>query len=158
MRNALRLTIVGILVLVPAIAGCAHAQARGSGSFGLGRAADPADVAREDIDVAPDGTGLPLGRGDAVDGADIFAASCMSCHGTAIRLSPKRWPYATTLFDYVRRAMPPKPGRQLNANELYPIVAYELYMNGALTQHELLDQTLLPRVKMPGAGDFVQDP
>jgi hypothetical protein len=138
--------------------GCTHASAQSHVTYGLGRPADPAEIARFDIDVAPDGTGLPQGRGDAVDGAALFATSCSGCHGTEVRLNPKRWPYATTLFDYVRRAMPPDHATHLSANDLYAITAYELNMNELLTPHELLDNTSLPRVRMPAAADFVQQP
>jgi hypothetical protein len=141
-----------------ATSACTHASAAGRAAYGLGHAADPAAVARIDIDVAPDGSGLPDGRGDAAHGAEIFAASCRACHGIAIRLDRQRWRYATTLFDFMRRAMPPGRTTQLSANDLYALTAYELFMNGIVQQDESLYRASLPRVKMPAVDDFIELP
>jgi len=139
------------------LSGCTHALTAPQPAYGLGHVADPNLVALENIDVAPDGSGLPDGRGDAADGAGVYAATCERCHAGAIRLDPKRWPYATTLFDYIRRAMPPDRAR-LSANDLYSITAYVLSMNGVLGQHELVDRLTLPHVQTPAVGDFIGQP
>ena len=121
-------------------------------TFGIGRPATPAEIAALDIDVGPDGAGLPPGRGTAADGAPIYAARCASCHGKTGKEGPNDilvgrlpgdafpfardpsapktigsyWPYATTVFDYIRRAMPPdKPG-SLRDDEVYNLVAFLL--------------------------------
>ena len=158
MRRGPQTLALAVLSLATLFTACTHASANATATRGLGRPADPADIVREDIDVAPDGTGLPAGRGDAVDGAAIYATSCRSCHGVAIRLDPQRWPYATTLFHYVRRAMPPPPAARLDAHGVYSIVAYELYLNGLARQDELFDATRLPRLRMPRVDDFVEQP
>ena len=121
-------------------------------SFGIGRPATPAEIAALDIDVGPDGAGLPPGRGTSADGAPIYAARCASCHGKTGKEGPNDvlvgrlpgdaftfardpkapktigsyWPYATTVFDYIRRAMPPDAPGSLKAIEVYGLVAYLL--------------------------------
>jgi S-disulfanyl-L-cysteine oxidoreductase SoxD len=155
MRSA-TLVIVAIAALIAA--GCVHTAGAAGPTYGLGRPADPAEIAALDIDVSPDGTGLPDGRGDAVDGAQTFAAACARCHGAAVRLDPQRWPYATTLFDYVRRAMPPDRSTRLRPNEVYAITAYELAVNGVIARGDVLDRTSLPRVTMPGLKAFFTPP
>jgi hypothetical protein len=158
MRNGPYVALTWTVLALVSASSCTHASAAGHATYGLGRAADPAAVARIDIDIAPDGTGLPDGRGDAAHGAEIFAASCRACHGIAIRLDRHRWRYATTLFDFMRRAMPPRRTAQLSANDFYALTAYELFMNGTLQQDESLDRASLPRVKMPGSTDFIEQP
>jgi cytochrome c len=131
------------------------------------------------IQVAPDGTGLPAGSGTAVEGKDVFASRCSSCHGangeggdgpalaggqgTLATPRPKRtvgsyWPYATTLWDYVNRAMPfNKPGT-LSENEVYAVAAYVLYLNDIIGERQTLDAKSLPLVRMPNRDGFVADP
>jgi cytochrome c len=151
--------------------------------FGIGRPATPAEIAALDIDVGPDGVGLPPGRGTAADGAPIYAARCASCHGKTGKEGPNDllvgrlpgdafpfakdprapktigsyWPYATTVFDYIRRAMPPdKPG-SLRDEEVYGLVAYLLSLNELIAPDAVVDAASLPKVKMPAHDRFVPD-
>ena len=152
-------------------------------TFGIGRPATPAEIAALDIDVGPDGVGLPPGRGTAADGAPIYAARCASCHGKTGKEGPNDllvgrlpgdafpfakdprapktigsyWPYATTVFDYIRRAMPPdKPG-SLRDEEVYGLVAYLLSLNELIAPDAVVDAASLPKVKMPAHDRFVPD-
>ncbi len=120
--------------------------------------------------VFPDGTGLPRGSGNAAAGKNLFAQRCAACHGPAGRGGPAGalvadprselrtvttyWPYATTLFDYVRRAMPYDAPGSLEAEEVYAVVAYILSEGNVIPSDERLDKTTLPRVVMPGRQRF----
>ena len=148
-----------------------------TGRFGFGKPATTAQITRLDIDVRPDGAGLPAGSGTAATGAVIFAATCAPCHGTGgtggpngalVTTTPapgKRpgnvignyWPYATTVFDYVRRAMPfNKPGSLTN-EAVYALTAYLLTANGILDEKTVLNAQTLPKVVMPAQKRFVPD-
>ena len=137
------------------------------------------DIAAWNIDVAPDGRGLPAGSGDVAVGAHVFAAQCAACHGaqgqgligdalvggqgTLASAKPKRtvgsyWPYATTLFDYIRRAMPYNAPESLSADDVYAVCAFLLNQNGIVPADTRLDAQSLPAVKMPNRGGFVVDP
>lgn len=155
--------------------------------FVLGRAATPDEIAALDIDVMPDGTGLPDGAGTAAGGADVYAARCASCHGpdgmTRVpgggvlvaegdrhafvdgsdpdaygeRTVGNYWPYATTLFDYVRRTMPyDRPG-SLTDDEVYAVVAWILWKNELVERDEVVDRSTLPQIEMPARNRFVPD-
>jgi len=151
--------------------------------LGIGRAATAAEIAKMDIDVMPDGRGLPDGKGTVAEGAKVYAAKCASCHGatgqggSAERLvgresgpnfnfatDPKLvktvgnyWPYATTLFDYTNRAMPFMQPGTLTANETYSLVAYILALNKIVAEDAVMDQTTLAKVVMPARDRFVID-
>ena len=151
--------------------------------FGIGRAATEAEVADWNVDVMPDGTGLPSGTGSVDAGRAIYAVQCQHCHGikgqgkpfdqlvgrieddafpfaqdpTLPRTIGSYWPYATTLFDYVRRAMPFERPGSLSDPEVYSLTAYLLYLNGLLETDELLDRDRLPRIVMPAQDRFVPD-
>jgi len=151
--------------------------------YGIGRAATPDEIKKLDIDVMPDGRGLPAGRGAVADGANIYAAKCRSCHGasgqggSAERLvgresgpnfnfatDPKLvktvgnyWPYATTLYDYTYRAMPFMQPGTLTPDETYALVAYILALNKIVPDDAVIDQTSLPKVVMPARARFVVD-
>ena len=151
--------------------------------FGIGRPATPAEIAALDIDVGPDGVGLPPGRGTAADGAPIYAARCAACHGKTGKEGPNDtlvgrlpddgftfardprapktigsyWPYATTIFDYVRRAMPPDAPGSLKDNEVYGLVAYLLTLNELIPADAVIDAASLPKVTMPAHDHFVPD-
>jgi cytochrome c len=151
--------------------------------FGIGRLATPAEIAARDIDVGPDGAGLPSGRGTAGEGAAIYATRCASCHGKTGTEGPNDvlvatptgagfpfakdpsvpraignyWPYATTLFDYIRRAMPPSAPGSLSDHEVYALVAHLLAWNGLIEPNLVIDAQSLPKVKMPARDRFVQD-
>jgi cytochrome c len=142
----------------------------------FGTPADPARLKAWDISVAPDGAGLPPGKGSVAEGAQIYAAKCQSCHGAngegkpADRLtggigsltSPQPvktvasyWPYATTLFDYIRRAMPVTNPRSLTDTEAYSLVAYILSVDGIVQKNAVLDAKSLPKIKMPNRDGFI---
>jgi cytochrome c len=147
--------------------------------YGIGTPVDPSALAAWNIDVSPDGRGLPAGSGTVAAGRQVFAAKCAMCHGQSgeggigdplvggagslSSLKPKKtvgsyWPYATTLFDYIRRAMPYNAPQSLSANEVYAVSAWLLYMNGIVPEHATLDAKSLPRVKMPNRNGFIADP
>jgi S-disulfanyl-L-cysteine oxidoreductase SoxD len=150
-----------------------------AGDLGPGRA-PPAELVRAwDIDIAPDGTGLPPGRGGVAEGARLYAKLCVACHGAAgeggpmdrlaggqgtlasakpVRTIGSFWPFATTVFDYVRRAMPFNAPQTLADDEVYALTAYLLFLNGVVTESAVLDAQSLPRVRMPNRDGFVGDP
>ncbi|HTT07874.1 MAG TPA: cytochrome c [Gammaproteobacteria bacterium] len=142
----------------------------------LGRPASAADIAAWQLNVFPDGTGLPAGRGTAKQGAPLFAQKCASCHGeegiggTAEELAGGRepltspvpdknigtyWPYATTIFDFTRRSMPMDAPGSLSADEIYAITAYLLFRNGIIKADEEMNARTLPKVKMPNRNGFI---
>lgn len=142
----------------------------------LGRAVSPAEAARWDLNVFPDGRGLPLGRGTAVEGAALFARHCAACHGTGglgasaeevaggseplTSATPDKtiglyWPYATTIFDFVRRAKPMGAPGSLSADEVYALTAWLLFANGVVGERDEMNATALPRVRMPNRDGFI---
>jgi len=147
--------------------------------YGVGRAPTPEEVKAWDISVAPDGTGLPEGSGTAAQGKDVYASKCAKCHGgqgqggdegplaggqgslrgpKPLKTVGSYWPYATTLFDYVNRAMPFKQPGTLTHSQVYAVVAFVLQLNGIIGENALMDARSLPQVKMPNRGGFVADP
>ena len=145
----------------------------------IGTPVSDADIAAWNIDVAPDGQGLPPGSGDVAMGGKVFAAKCAACHGakgegligdqliggqgTLTSANPKRtvgsyWPYATTLFDYIRRAMPYNAPQSLSADEVYAVSAWILNQNGIVPDDVRLDAHSLASVRMPNRDGFVPDP
>lgn len=143
---------------------------------GLGQPAPRALIEAWDIDVMPDGTGLPPGRGGVHDGERLYRAHCMACHGegglgdsgdqlagakmTLTDEWPEKtigtyWPYATTLFDFIRRAKPMAAPGSLGNDEVYALTAYLLYLNGIVGAGTVLDAGSLPRVAMPNRAGFI---
>jgi len=143
----------------------------------LGETIDGTALAAWDLHVFPDGRGLPDGKGTAQDGAALFALHCAACHGdggrgaTAEELvgpptpptasNPAKtigayWPHATTLFDYIRRSMPPLAPQSLSNDELYAIVAYLLAANGVITTDATLSRETLPAIVMPNRDGFLR--
>jgi len=167
MRN---LTVVTCVLAIAIGTGAALAE-----TPSLGKPISQADLAEWDINILPDGTNLPLGSGKAGDGAKIFAEKCALCHGDngqgghAARLvggPPKAsldggktianyWPYATTLFDFIRRAMPFTQPRSLTDEEVYSLVAYLLASNKLIGENDEINATTLPKVRMPNRDNFV---
>ena len=174
----------GTMVLTGVLAGVlAQAIVLAQKPLGIGRPATPEDIAKIDIDVRPDGKGLPAGKGTAAEGAKIYAAKCQSCHGangmggSADRLvdresgknwdfatNPKLvktvgnyWPYATTLYDYTNRAMPFMQPGTLTPDETYALTAYILALNKIIPDDAVMDRTTLPKVVMPSRDRFVVD-
>jgi S-disulfanyl-L-cysteine oxidoreductase SoxD len=147
--------------------------------FDFGRAATPAEIAGVDIAIGPHGDELPRGSSTAREGALIYARKCAACHGADGRQGPDPalvgglgtldsvapvltvgsfWPYATTVFDYIYRAMPLTQPGSLEADEVYALTAFLLHRNGIITEHDVLDRDRLPKVRMPNRDGFVRDP
>jgi cytochrome c len=152
--------------------------------FGIGRPASPEEIAALDIEVGPDGSGLPPGSATSADGAPIYAAKCATCHGATGKEGPNDrlvgrapddgfpfgrdpavpktigsyWPYATTVFDYIRRAMPPAAPGSLSDHEVYALTAYLLTLNDLISSDAIVDRASLPKVKMPARDHFIPDP
>jgi len=149
--SAAALAVIALLIL----AACARPVAGDvASSYGIGSPADPGTIARLEIDVSPDGTGLPPGAGTPERGAVIFASACARCHGTAVRLDPERWPYATTVFDYIRRAMPPNRLERLTDGDIYAVTAYILFANRDVGPTYGINASTLPLVTMPKIKAF----
>jgi S-disulfanyl-L-cysteine oxidoreductase SoxD len=152
--------------------------------FELGHSPTAGELAALDIDVNSEGKGLPPGQGTASEGAKVYAAKCAVCHGARgeginpnpalMGREPKEgfpfgqnvklvhtvgnyWPYATTLYDYVRRAMPFSAPGTMSANEIYSVVAYILAENQIIEKSTVIDAKTLPAVKMPARDKFVPD-
>jgi len=141
----------------------------------LGKPISPADLAPWALSIAPDGTGLPPGRGSVKLGKELFVEKCAGCHGLEgegqaadrlvggqgtltsdrpIRTVGSYWPYATTLFDYIRRAMPLNEPQSLTNDEVYSAAAYILFMNKLVGANATLDAKSLAKVKMPNKDNF----
>ena len=141
--------------------------------YGFGSTPDKEEIARLDIAIGPDGEGLPPGRGTTAGGDKVYAAKCAGCHGRdgsggpydqlvggklPVKTIGSFWPYATTIFDYTRRAMPfNKPG-SLTDQEVYDVTAWLLWKNNIIAQDAVIDAKTLPLVKMPNRDGFVSDP
>ncbi len=165
-RTLLALTVSGLLL------GSAVMAAEGPG---LGKPITEAQLQGWDLIVAPDGTGLPEGSGTAAQGQAVYEQKCAACHGmqgegtagvpalaggslTAtppVMTAGSYWPHASTIFDYVRRAMPPLAPKSLTDTEVYEVTAYVLHLHGIVERDFVLDSTSLPQVQMPNAGNFI---
>jgi mono/diheme cytochrome c family protein len=139
-----------------------------------------ADIALWDISIGPDGAGLPPGRGTPTQGESVYAAKCQACHGekgaggpndalvggmgslapgkVPVKTVGSYWPYATTLFDYVRRAMPFSEPKSLTSDEVYAVSAYILNLNGIVGSNDVLDAQSLPKLRMPNRDGFIPFP
>lgn len=151
----------------------AHAPAR----FGFGSEATEARIALWDIDVRPDGEGLPSGSGTVAAGRDVFLTQCVACHGPTGTEGPNDrlvdsqqwdvapttrtvgnyWPYATTLYDYIRKAMPQLTPGTLTNDQVYAVIAYILYLNEIVPEDAVMNADALPAVVMPARDKFVVD-
>jgi cytochrome c len=169
MHSVTVLTVLGIAGMLVVHAGAADGP-------NLGRDVTEAEIAGWDISVPPDGSGLPPGSGTAGAGATVYTAKCQSCHGEKgagkpndplvggqgtlaspgpVRTVGSYWPYATTVFDYVRRAMPYQLSQSLTNDEVYAVTAYLLHLNGIIPEHEVMNARTLPQVKMPNRDNFI---
>jgi cytochrome c len=156
------------------VVGCARAAVVETPN--LGRVATPAQIAGWDISVGPDGIGLPPGSGTSVKGAAVYEQKCQACHGargagqpndrlvggqgtlagkTPVRTVGSYWPYATTVFDYVRRAMPYIQPQSLSDDDVYAVTAYLLNLNGIIADTDEMNARTLPTVKMPNRDSFI---
>ena len=155
------------------------ARAETPGPYGIGRMATPAEIAGWNIDIGRDGRGLPPGSGTVSHGREVFSQQCAACHGdkgqggigdrlvggqgTLATTNPVRtvgsyWPYAPTLFDYIRRAMPQNAPESLSNDDVYAVSAYILNLNGLLPDDATLDAKTLAAIKMPNHDHFTGDP
>lgn len=145
-------------------------------AYGIGRIATPSEIAGWDIDVSPDGRGLPPGHGGVQEGKAIFAQKCAPCHGDQGQGKPmdqlagglgtigaekpvktvgSYWPYATTLYDFINRAMPFDAPQSLSHDEVYAVSAYVLFLNRLVPEDMVLDAKSLPEIQMPSWKAFV---
>jgi S-disulfanyl-L-cysteine oxidoreductase SoxD len=166
--------LVRAVVVTAAILGSVHAAAQQSP--GLGQTIPTEDLAPWDISIQPDGAGLPAGSGTATSGAEIYSVKCIACHGekgagqpndrlvggegTLTELAQVRtigsfWPNATTVFDYIRRAMPFQEPQSLTNDEVYSLTAYLLALNGIIDEDDEMNARTLARVRMPNRDGFV---
>jgi S-disulfanyl-L-cysteine oxidoreductase SoxD len=168
-RNTLIAACSALLV------GCGAALAEGPN---LGKAISPEEFATWDVSISPDGAGLPSGSGTPQQGEQIYLAKCVGCHGekgagkpndqlvgglgslgpgqAPVKTVGSFWPYATTVFDYVRRAMPLNDPKSLRNDEVYAVVAYLLQLNGVIGENDTMDAKTLPAVRMPNRDGFVR--
>jgi cytochrome c len=161
------------LALVLAAASAARAEPPG-----LGKPVTEADVAAWDISIMPDGSGLPPGRGTPAEGARVYAEKCAACHGEngvkpvatgagplvgggkidrieAVKTIGNFYGHATTVFDFIRRAMPFNEPRTLTNDEVYAVTAYLLAANKIIGENDAMDAQTLPKVKMPNRDNFI---
>jgi cytochrome c len=174
------------LCLVAAAPGIALAQAKtpvtqiAPQPFGIGRAITREELKSWDIDVRPDGHGLPVGKGSVKAGEPLYQERCAACHGefgegkdrwpaliggsgSLTANDPKKgignyWPHATTVFDYIKRSMPFGNAQSLTDDEVYAITAYVLHLNDVLKADAVLDRETLLKIKLPNAAGFTPDP
>ncbi len=141
----------------------------------LGKPIDPAEIAAWDISILPDGAGLPPGSGTSALGARIYAQKCAMCHGEngkgglsaavvgggpltsieTVKTIANFWPYATTVFDYIRRAMPWPQPKTLTNDEVYALTAYILALNKLIGENDPMNAETLPKVRMPNRDGFI---
>lgn len=155
------------------------ATAADAGRYGIGRAATPQEIKALGISVPPEGSGLPPGRGTALEGQKVYQTHCLACHGATgegndvypalvggrnslktdkpVLTVGSYWPYATTLWDYINRAMPYPDAGSLTPDEVYSVSAYILFLNGIVSQRDELNRTTLPKVRMPNRDGFTAD-
>lgn len=148
-------------------------------AYDFGRPASPDEIKQWNIDVRPDGRGLPDGSGTVAHGKSVYEHNCIFCHGPngkdgikdrlaggqgslasdmPIKTVGSYWPYATTLFDYIRRAMPYQAPSSLSIDDTYAVAAYILNLNGILADDATLDKESLPKVRMPNRDGFIPEP
>lgn len=154
----------------------AAAQAPAEGGPDLGEPVQQSEIEALDFSVLPNGDGLPAGSGNAIRGATVYQQNCLACHGedgqdgindrlvggtgsllsdAPVRTVGSFWPYATTLFDYIRRAMPYQTPASLSDGDVYSVAAYILYLNGVIGEQDELTAETLPAVRMPNRDSVV---
>jgi S-disulfanyl-L-cysteine oxidoreductase SoxD len=167
-------SLTAIVMMLIAVVGYTGSAAQETPN--LGRLATPAEVAGWDISIPPDGTGLPPGSGTPEQGTVVYVQKCQACHGekgvgqpndrlvggqgTLASASPVRtigsyWPYATTVFDYIRRAMPYTQSQSLTNDEAYAVTAYLLHLNGIIGAQAVMNAQTLPQVQMTNRENFI---
>ena len=173
-----RWATLGALTMVSSLWAGVVAQAPPA-RYDIGRMATAAEISRWGVSIGPTGEGLPAGGATAADGRPMYLRHCARCHGPAGTEGPddtlvggrgtlgsdapsktvgSYWPFATTLWDYVNRAMPFDQAGSLTADEVYGSVAYVLFLNEIIGEQDRMDASSLPRVQMPNQRGFVPDP
>jgi mono/diheme cytochrome c family protein len=177
-RGALRgaRCLPSLFLPVIALAACTVAQAQAP-SYNVGRSPTKEEIQAWDISIGPEGKELPPGSGTAKEGAEIYKRKCAACHGPSgeggqlaprllggqgtlntpqpVRTIGSYWPFATTIWDYIHRAMPPNQGGSLGANEVYALTAFVLFRNDIIRETDVIDAKSLPKVKMPNRDGFI---
>ena len=170
-------TVLFISSIVAAVLGACAGQSPTPGRPpALGAPVSAEEITRWDISIPPNGEGLPAGSGTAKQGEAVYVAQCQACHGPKgvgkpadplaggigslatgkpMRTVGSYWPYATTLFDYTRRAMPITKPLTLTNDEVYAVTAYVLYLNGIISESAEMNARTLPQVKMPNRDGFI---
>src|SRR2546426_7031743 len=167
-----------VVFAAAALAACATSRPAGTPSPKFGEPVAVQQLAGFDISIPPSGAGLPPGNGTARDGLNVYEQKCLACHGAKgagkpadalaggigslatkapVRTVGSYWPYATTLFDYVRRAMPITNSLSLTDDEVYAVSAYVLFINGIVGEEAIMNAQTLPQVRMPNRDGFVSD-
>ena len=165
-------------VIVLWLAGAVPLAAQ-SPTYGVGKSPTPEEIRALGVAIAPDGGGLPAGSGTVAAGREVFAAQCARCHGPngeggvgatlvggqgtlrsarPLKTVGSYWPYATTLWDYVNRAMPFDQPGLLKPPDVYAAVAYILNLNGIIRADQVIDAKSLPKIVMPNRNGFIPDP
>jgi cytochrome c len=163
-----------VLLIIAGFSGVGAAMA--DDGPGLGEEPSAEELAAVDFTIMPDGDGLPEGSGNAVTGKGVYNRDCLACHGengtggvndvlagghgslpgpTPRKTVGSYWPYATTIFDYVRRAMPFQTPGSLSNDEIYAVTAYLLFINDVIAEDAEMNAESLPQVKMPNRENFV---
>ena len=168
--RSLKIRGSAVVLVLALISSAAFAQ-----SPNLGKPISAAEIAAWDINVLPDGTGLPPGSGTPAEGARVYAAKCAVCHGEnakggvnaalaggapikdmeSVKTIANFWPFATTIFDYIRRAMPWRQPRSLANEEVYALTAYILSLNKLIGENDTMNAQTLPKVQMPNRDGFI---
>src|ERR1700675_289637 len=167
------------IAMLAAVALACATSAQAQSPYGIGRPATPAEIAGWNIDIDRYGNNLPPGSGSVSHGREVFDQQCAACHGTRgeggvgdrlvggqgtlatpkpVRTVGSYWPYAPTLFDYIRRAMPQNAPQSLSNEDVYAVSAYILNLNGLLAADATLDAKTLGAIRMPNRSMFVGDP
>lgn len=175
MSKYLRVVLAGCALILLSAATTVEA-----GKYGIGRTAAPQEIKAWDIDVRPDGQGLPKGQGKVSDGEKIYNEQCAACHGDfgegidrwpvlvggkdtltgddPVKTLGSYWPYTSTIFDYVRRAMPFGNAQSLSANDTYALTAYLLYMNEIVDDEKfVLSDKNFAKIRLPNEKNFTKD-
>ena len=173
---AQRLAVAGLVVVLLVASGETQ---QAQPSLGLGRPPTAAEIQAWDIAIGPDGKELPSGQGTAREGATLYREKCSMCHGEngsegpqdvlvggqgsleaakPVRTIGSFWPYVTTIYDYVWRAMPFYAPGSLAPDEVYSLTAYLLYLNGIIGENDAINAKTLPQIRMPNRDGFRPDP
>jgi S-disulfanyl-L-cysteine oxidoreductase SoxD len=167
-RDPAYVLLAAALAILASVA--AHAQGP---TYQLGRTPSQEEIKARDIAISPEGKELPPGRGTAKDGATVYTQKCAACHGPnatgsalhrgliplgnakPVKIPYSLVPYATTVWDFINRAMPQSKPGSLTPDEVYAVTAYVLYRNDIITETDVLDATSLPKIKMPNRDNFL---